>query len=88
MNGKKVLSMDKARSGEIRWLPCCWDDWQKTGTTLYMAVFHDHNSVVPCNHELAKHVKYVFCSEKHKQYHVNSHISNGNLPVGERGRII
>lgn len=86
--GKKILSMDKALSGETKWLECCWSDCQKTGTTLHKVMFHDHNSAIQCDDILAKHVWYTFCSEKHRQYHINSHISNGNLPVGERGRII
>jgi hypothetical protein len=88
MHGKPVLSMDKAVRGETRWLPCCWEDCEKTGTTLHMTMHHDHNKGVPCDAPWAKHPKFVFCSERHRQLFLNSHRSNGNLPTGERGRIL
>lgn len=88
MNGKKILSLDKAARGETRWLPCCWDECEKSGTTLHQAKFHDHPKTISCDHEMAKHVKYVFCSERHRQYFLNSHISMGKLPAGYRGTVL
>ena len=82
MNGKKVLSLDKARSGETRWLPCCWDDCERTGTTLYQTRFHDHSPHVSCETPWVKHVWYVFCSERHKQLFLNGHHEYGKLASG------
>lgn len=82
MNGKKILSLDKARSGETRWLPCCWDDCERTGTTLFRTRFHDHNRGVACDAPWAKHVWYVFCSERHRQLFLNSHNEYGKLAPG------
>lgn len=89
MNGKKVLNMDRWQLGELAWLPCCWSDCEKSGTTLYQSWFHEHNPGIPCDHpELGKHVWYVFCNEKHRQFFKASHQDgHGRLPVGERGRI-
>lgn len=88
MNGKKVLSLDKwAAGGEIRWLPCCWDDCENTGTTLHQTRFHDHARGWPCDHPEAKHPIYVFCSERHRQYFLNSHIAHGKLGAGHRNTV-
>ena len=85
---KGVLSMDKAARGETVWLRCCWEDCEKQGVDSNKARFHDHPKVFSCNDPDAKHLWYVFCSERHRQLFLNSHRSNGNLPLGERGRIL
>ena len=87
MNGKKILSLDKAQRGEISFLPCCWDDCENHGTTLYQTVFHDHARTYPCAHPDAKHVTYVFCNERHRQLILNGHHAYGKLGAGHgRGR--
>lgn len=89
MNGRKILSVDKWQRGEVVWLPCCWDDCQRSGTTLHRTRYHSHARGIPCDHPtLGKHVWYVFCSERHRQLFLASHRSGyGRLPVGERGRV-
>lgn len=87
-HGKAVLSLDKARSGETVWLRCCWDDCEEQGVTLHQTKFHAHARGYPCGHELAKHVMYVFCSERHRQMFLNGHLDYGNLPLGSRGGIL
>lgn len=82
MNGKKILSMDKAARGETCWLQCCWDDCETPGTTLHRTMFHDHARGWPCEHPEAKHLWYVFCSERHRQYFLNGHREYGKLPAG------
>jgi len=72
-NGKKVFSHDSGL-----WLTCCWHDCEKQGVTLYMVVDRHHQE---------EEVRFVFCSERHKQYWLNSHVSMGNLPVGMKGMI-
>ena len=74
---KKVLSRDAGR-----WLRCCWDDCDKDGYESNKTRFHDHNPGYPCSHPEAKHVWYTFCSDRHRQYFLHSHISLGNLPAG------
>lgn len=87
MHGKPVLSMDKAARGETVWLRCCWDDCEEQGVTLHQTIFHDHARGYTCNHPLARHVKYVFCSERHRQLFLNGHRAYGKLPTGEHGRL-
>lgn len=87
-NGKAILSIDKARTGQTAWLSCCWDDCEEHGVTLHRARFHDHARGYRCDHPDAKHIWYVFCSERHRQLFLHSHVSYGKLPVGERGRIV
>lgn len=84
---RAVLNRDIERIGGTQWLKCCWDDCQEQGVTLHQARFHDHARGLPCDHELSKHIWYVFCSERHRQFFLNSHVAYGKLPVGERGRI-
>ena len=87
-HGKTILNVDKAHCGETAFLQCCWEDCRKPGTTLHKALSHDHAKGYPCDHEMSKHTWFVFCSERHRQLFKHSHISKGNLPTGERGRIL
>jgi hypothetical protein len=77
---KKILNRD--HGGETHWIPCAWADCERSGYELFKAVVHDHNNAYPCTAPGAKHVWYPFCTERHKQYWVNSHRANGNLPAG------
>lgn len=77
---KKVLNRDRA--GETHWIPCAWDTCENQGYDLFKTRFHDHNPGYPCAAPGAKHVWYIFCNERHKQYWVHSHRSLGNLPAG------
>jgi hypothetical protein len=69
------------------WIICSWFECEQQGYELHKAVVHDHARGLPCNHELSRHTHYVFCSDAHKQYWVNSHRSMNNLPAGERHRV-
>lgn len=79
MLGKRILNRDAER-----WILCSWDTCDNDGVTLHQARHHDHNPGYPCNAPGTKHPIYVFCSERHKQYWLNSHRSLGNLPAGSR----
>lgn len=79
---KGILNRD--HDGDVRWIPCGWDDCQRRGVDIHKTFFHDHNPLYPCSGSGAKHVWYVFCSERHKQYFLHSHVSLGNLPAGSR----
>lgn len=67
---KKVLN----RESEV-WLLCCWDTCEKPGYELYKVIQHA---------SLDEDVCYVFCTERHKQYWLHSHIRYGALPSGVR----
>jgi hypothetical protein len=56
----------------------------RPGYELYKSVFHEHAPSIGCDHPYAEHVNFVFCSERHKQYYLNSHIEMGNLGAGYR----
>lgn len=74
---KKVLSRG---SGE--WIRCAWFECERHGFELYKTIFHEHARTLPCDNPLSEHVNFVFCSERHRQYFVNSHRDMGNLPKG------
>lgn len=74
---KKVFSF-----GSDTWIRCAWFECSKDGYELYKTVFHEHAKNLPCNHERSEHVNFVFCSERHRQYFVHSHVDMGNLPPG------
>jgi hypothetical protein len=76
-NQKKVISHDSDR-----WLRCCWDDCDNDGYDLYKSRLHDHSRGISCDDILSKHPIYVFCSERHKQYFLYSHVKQGYLPAG------
>lgn len=88
MHGKPVLSVDKAHRGETVWILCAWADCEKQGVTLHQSVLHDHNPGVRCDHVDARHPRFVFCSERHKQLFAHSHVAYGKLPTGSRGTIL
>lgn len=88
MIGKGILSVDKAIRGETVWLLCGWDDCERQGVTLHQARHHAHARGYRCDHPDAKHVTYVFCSERHRQLFLNGHRAYGRLPLGERGGIL
>lgn len=81
-NERKVWS-----PGSQSWIPCVWcamHGFGRPGYELYKSVFHEHAPSIGCDHPYAEHVNFVFCSERHKQYYLNSHIEMGNLGAGYR----
>lgn len=81
-NGKMVFSHSSGT-----WIKCVWcamHGQDNPGYELYKSVFHEHARALPCDHPASQHVNFVFCSERHKQYYLNSHIDMGNLPAGFR----
>lgn len=83
---KGILNRDVDRSGETRWLLCCWDDCERQGVTLHRTRFHDHPPNISCDGPDVRHVWYVFCSESHRQLFLHGHRQYGQLPSGSRGR--
>jgi hypothetical protein len=79
--GKRVINLDF--QGDRR-VMCAWDNCEAEGYELYKCVVHDHRNYIACDNPSAKHIGYVFCTERHKMYWVNSTRSYGNLPSGYR----
>jgi hypothetical protein len=76
---QKVLSFSSGT-----WITCCWFECEKPGVELHKSVLHDHAKELRCDHPLASHVNFVFCSETHKQLYLHSHRDMGKLPPGYR----
>jgi hypothetical protein len=76
---KQVLSRDNDR-----WLRCCWDDCDNQGYELHKTRFHDHPRGTACDFPDAKHLWYVFCTDRHRMFFLNSHRANGMLPAGAK----
>ena len=76
-NAKGVFSFS---SGE--WIRCAWFECDQQGYELYKSVFHEHARTMRCDNPLSQHVNFIFCSERHKQYYLHSHVDMGNLPPG------
>jgi hypothetical protein len=55
-------------------IPCCWDDCTRDGVELHKCVVREPTG----------RAHYVFCSERHRQFWINSHRDNGRLPAGFR----
>lgn len=65
---KKVINHDRGGT----FLVCFWSDCDRDGLALYEVRNHEHARNIPCDHPLARHCNYAFCSERHKQYHLAS----------------
>lgn len=70
---RKVINLD--RDSKVL---CAWDECSNDGYELHKVRVNYGTAVAP--HIL----NYVFCSERHKQYFINSHRRYGNLPPGYR----
>lgn len=70
---KSVINMSSGAH-----IPCCWDDCRRDGVELHKARVRERTEHGPGV------AHYVFCSERHKMFWVNSHRDNGNLPAGYR----
>lgn len=79
---RRVLDRDHAETMDDHHLLCCWDTCDRYGLELYKARVQDGTDRFPRN------TWYVFCSERHKQYWVNSTRDLNNLPPGFKLGII
>lgn len=57
------------RNGHGIPIKCVWDDCEKPG--------YDEIKVIV--KEPQKHVHYIFCSERHKRFHIRGHQDYGKL---------
>jgi hypothetical protein len=56
---RQVINLDKHDPGPVM---CAWDDCEKPGYELYKIRIREGQ----------KHVNFVFCTERHKQYWLNA----------------
>jgi hypothetical protein len=72
---KKVINLDHAGDRNVM---CAWDICERDGYEMHKIRLRDSApGVVP-----VKTITYVFCTERHKQYWINSTSKYGNLPPG------
>jgi hypothetical protein len=64
MAHKKIINHDRGGT----FVMCAWDECDRDGFELYKVVSHEHSHSIPCDSSMAKHVSFVFCSERHKAY--------------------
>jgi YHS domain-containing protein len=76
--GVRMLDRDNAEILDDHHLLCCWDVCEKHAVSLYWAR-ENHSTRF---HE--EYVWYYFCSERCKQYWLNSPTDLYNLPPGLR----
>ena len=76
---KKVINLDH---GGAKHVMCAWDTCEKDGYENNKVVVHEgvHGNV--------RDITFVFCSERHRQYWLNSVRDRDNLPPGYRGSIL
>jgi hypothetical protein len=72
---RHVLDRDHAETMDDHHLLCCWDTCDQYGYENIKAV----ERTGPM-----QYIHYVFCSERHKQYWLNSTRDLNNLPPGFR----
>ncbi len=77
---RKVINLDHDGNKHVM---CAWDTCEKDGTEDNKVVTHEGNP----GYE-QRTITYVFCSERHRQYWLNSTVSCNNLPVGYKLSII
>jgi hypothetical protein len=74
INQKVVINLD--HQGD-RHVMCAWDECDRDGYELHKVVVNDAADGYP-----PRYMRFVFCSERHKMYWVNSHKKYGDLPPG------
>lgn len=76
---KKVINLDH---GGAKHVMCAWDDCERDGVEMHKTTVNYGSADCP------QIVNHVFCSERHRQYWINSVRSYGNLPPGFRRSFI
>lgn len=75
---KKVINLDHVGDRHVM---CAWDTCERDGYEMHK-VRVDYGKTGP------HIVNYVFCTERHKQYWINSHRAYGQLPPGYKRSFI
>lgn len=61
---RKVINHDRGGTK----VACAWDECDRDGFENNKVTAHEHAVSIPCWHDLAKHISYIFCTDRHKQY--------------------
>lgn len=77
---KVVINLDHAGDRHVY---CAWDDCERDGYEINKVVVNDAAPGYP-----PRYMRFVFCTERHKMFWVNSHIRYGYLPNGVRSGIV
>jgi hypothetical protein len=74
---RKVIGIDDRGRPEFGGRPimCAWSDCVHNG-------HQEHRLETPDTTNPAANLVYIFCSQQHKYYYLNSHRDLGNLPSG------
>lgn len=83
-NTRKIINHDMGGT----YVMCSWDDCERDGVQLHRVRVADHKPGYP-----PKYIWYTFCSERHRQFFLNSaprdgSVAYGKLPAGFRGSIL
>jgi hypothetical protein len=70
---KPIINLDH---GGSRHVMCAWDDCERDGYELYRVDINYGKAGTP------HIVHHVFCTERHLNYFVHSHLAYGKLPKG------
>lgn len=65
---KYVINHDRGGTRVV----CAWDECDKDGFDNNRVRQHEHARSIPCDSGLAKHVTFVFCSDRHRLYWLNA----------------
>lgn len=80
--GVRILDRDNADRLDDHHLLCCWDTCERHGLDLFRVRVDNSTKY---HKEI---IWYCFCSEKHRQYWVNSTRDLYNLPAGFRQSVL
>lgn len=76
---RRAINLDHGvNGGPTKYVMCAWDDCEHDGYELYKVRLNTGKADTP------RIVTHLFCTERHKQYWLNSTRSYGNLPPGFR----
>ena len=79
INQKVVINLDHAGA---RHVACAWDDCERDGYELHKVRINYGKADTP------QIVNHVFCTERHKQFFINSVRGYGKLPPGYKRSFI
>ena len=65
---KYVINHDRGGTRIV----CAWDECDQDGYELHKVRSHEHANGIPCDSPVARHISYVFCSDRHKLYWLNA----------------
>lgn len=82
---KKVINLDHAGDRHVM---CAWDTCERDGLEVHKVRVKTHSDQFAGDPRNLRYMNYVFCSERHKLYFVNSLRDCNNLPAGARLTIL